>query len=275
MNFNINFEKYKQLFIESSWDYFPKIVLAILVWVIGFKIIRILLKIIHKILVKQRIAPAVRGFLDSLISIVLKVLVLVTVASILGVPMTSFMAILGAAGLAIGLSLQGSLANFAGGILILLFKPFKIGDYIATSLHSGIVEKITIFNTTLVTLDNKVIIIPNGDLSNKEITNYTAKKTRRIDMTFGVSYNTDLNKVRKILERIIKEDRRILKDPEPMIVVGELADSSVNFFVRPWCETDDYWDIKFDFIEKVKNEFDKEGISIPFPQMDIHLKKGE
>lgn len=273
MNINLDFAKYIDLFVEGSLHYFPKVALALLIWVIGFKIIRVLLKLIHKILIKQQVAPAVRGFLDSLISIVLKVLVLITVAATLGVPMTSFIAILGAAGLAIGLSLQGSLANFAGGILILLFEPFKIGDYIATSSHSGTVEKITIFNTTLVTIDNKTVIIPNGDLSNKEITNYTARETRRIDMTFGVSYDSDIVKVRGILDKLIRADKRIFKDPEPMIVVGNLGESSVDFYVRPWCKTDDYWDIKFDFIEKVKMEFDKEKISIPYPQMDVHMKK--
>ncbi len=272
MNIDLDFAKYKELFIEGAINYLPKLVLAFLVLWLGFKIIKIIIKALHKLMIKQKIDVAARGFLESLISITLKIIVFIIFAGILGMPMTSFVAILGAAGLAIGLSLQGSLANFAGGVLILLFEPFKIGDYIATSSHSGIVEKITIFNTTLVTLDNKNIIIPNGDLSNKEITNYTAKKTRRIDMVFGVSYDDDLAKVRGILEKIIKEDKRILKDPEPMVVVGELADSSVNFFVRPWCKTDDYWDIKFDFIEKVKNEFDKAKITIPYPQMDVHMK---
>ncbi len=273
MKIDLDFAKYKELFIEGAISYIPRIILAFLVLWIGFKVVRILIKGLHKIMVKQKISLEVRTFLGSLISISLKVLVFIIFAGILGVPMTSFIALLGAAGLAIGLSLQGSLANFAGGVLILLFEPFKIGDYIATSSHAGTVEKITIFNTTLVTIDNKTIIIPNGDLSNKEITNYTAKKTRRIDMVFGVSYDDDLVKVRGILEKIIKEDKRILKDPKPLVVVGELADSSVNFFVRPWCNTDDYWDIKFDFIEKVKQEFDKAQISIPYPQMDVHLKK--
>ena len=272
MNINLDLAKYKELFIEGTINYLPKLLLAFFVLWIGFKIVKIIINVLHKLMVKQKIDVAVRGFLESLLSIALKILVFIIFAGILGVPMTSFIAILGAAGLAIGLSLQGSLANFAGGVLILLFEPFKIGDYIATSTHSGTVEKITIFNTTLVTIDNKTIIIPNGDLSNKEITNYTAKKTRRIDMVFGVSYDDDLAKVRGILEKIIKEDKRILKDPEPMVVVGELADSSVNFFVRPWCKTEDYWDIKFDFIEKVKNEFDKAKITIPYPQMDVHMK---
>jgi small conductance mechanosensitive channel len=272
-NFDLDFGKYINLFVDGVIGYTPKIFIAFAIWIIGFRVIKILLKLIRTILIKQKVAPAVRGFLNSLTSIALKVLILITVAITLGVPMTSFIAILGAAGLAIGLSLQGSLANFAGGVLILLFKPFKIGDYIATSSHSGTVEKIAIFNTTLITIDNKVVIIPNGNLSNKEITNYTAKKTRRLDLVFGVSYDDDLQKVRGILEKIVKADKRIVKDPKPLIVVGELGESSVNFFVRSWCKTEDYWDIKFDLLEKVKLEFDKEKISIPYPQMDIHMKK--
>lgn len=261
------------MIVDGVVSYTPKLILAILIWIIGFKVIRVLLKLIHKVLLKQRVAPAVRGFLDSLLSTALKALVLITIAATLGVPMTSFIAILGAAGLAIGLSLQGSLANFAGGVLILLFKPFEIGDYIETSSHSGEVEKITIFSTTLITLENNNVIIPNGELSNKEIMNYTARNTRRINMTFGVSYNDDIQKVRGILEKIVKADKRILKDPATQIVVGNLGESSVDFFVRPWCKTEDYWDIRFDLTEKVKIAFDKEKISIPFPQMDVHMKK--
>lgn len=273
MNIDLDFVKYKDLIIDGVINYAPKLVLAMTIWVIGFKIIRVILKLIHKILVKQRVAPAVRGFLDSLLSAVLKALVLITVAATLGVPMTSFIAILGAAGLAIGLSLQGSLANFAGGVLILLFEPFKIGDYIQTNSHGGTVEKITIFSTTLITLENNNVIIPNGELSNKEIMNYSARDTRRINMTFGVSYDDDIQKVRGILERVVKADKRILKDPATQIVVGNLGESSVDFFVRPWCKTEDYWDIKFDMLEKVKIEFDKEKVSIPYPQMDVHMKK--
>lgn len=273
LGLDIDVEKYGGLIFDSLTNYSFKIFLSILILVIGFKVIKYLLKIINKIFASQRVAPAVRGFLDSLISAVLKILVLIMVATILGFPMTSFVAILGAAGLAVGLSLQGSLANFAGGVLILLFKPFKLGDYISTSSYSGTVEEITIFSTVLVTIDNKVVIIPNGNLSNSEVTNYTAKKTRRLDLVFGVGYDDDIKKVREILMKIVKADKRILKDPAPFVAMGELADNSVNFYVRPWCKTDEYWSIKYDLLEKVKLAFDKEKISIPYPQMDIHMKK--
>ncbi len=268
-------DQYWDLALNAFLVYLPRIVLAILVWVIGFKLIKIVANFFDKLLVKQHVSLAARSFLNSFLSIVLKVLVLVSVASSLGVPITSFMAILGAAGLAVGLALQGSLSNFAGGLIILIFKPFKIGDYVSTSSHSGTVEKITIFNTTLITVDNKAIVIPNGDLSNKEITNFTAKKIRRIDLVFGVGYESDIKKVREILMGLLQADKRILADPAPQVLVGKLGDSSVDFYARPWCKTEDYWDIYFDLTEKAKLAFDENGISIPFPQMDVHLKKDE
>ena len=185
--------------------------------------------------------------------------------------MTSFIAVLGAAGLAVGLALQGSLQNFAGGVLILFFKPYKIGDFVDAAGYMGTVKEIQIFNTILKTPDNKTIIIPNGILSNASLTNFSTEPTRRVDMTFGIGYSDDILKAKSVLESLLKSDNRILNDPAYMIVVSELADSSVNLVVRAWCNSADYWGIYFSMQEKVKLEFDKQGISIPFPQRDVHV----
>jgi small conductance mechanosensitive channel len=189
----------------------------------------------------------------------------------LGVQMTSFIAILGAAGLAVGLALQGSLANFAGGVLLLLFKPFKVGDFIEAQGFSGSVNAIQVFNTVLKTPDNKTIIIPNGNLSNGAITNFTAEKNRRVDWTFGIGYSDDIKKAKEILVQLIKSDPRILDEPEAMVALSELGDSSVNFVVRAWVKLEDFWGVYFDIQEKVKLTFDEQGISIPFPQRDVHV----
>ena len=220
---------------------------------------------------KAKIEESLKRFLLSLIGITFKALLLISVASMLGIATTSFIAVLGAAGLAVGLSLQGSLSNFAGGVLIILFKPFKVGDFIDAQGHNGSVDSIQVFNTILKTPDNKTIIIPNGNLSNGSITNYTMEDRRRVDMTFGIGYNDDIKKAKEVLHSLINADKRILTDPEPMVVVSELGDSSVNFTVRVWANTSDYWGIFFDMQENVKLEFDKQKISIPFPQTDVHL----
>ena len=185
--------------------------------------------------------------------------------------MKSFVAIIGAAGLAVGLALQGTLQNFAGGVIILILRPFKVGDYIEGSGHAGTIKEIQIFNTVMLTPDNKKIIIPNGGLSNASITNYSAQPTRRVDMVFGIGYDDDIKKAKELLETIVTGDERVLKDPIHQIAVSELADSSVNFVVRPWVNAADYWDVYFDMHEKIKLEFDKAGISIPFPQRDVHI----
>jgi len=197
--------------------------------------------------------------------------IFIAALSQLGVQTTSFVAVIGAAGLAIGLALQGSLSNFAAGFLMLIFRPFKVGDYIEGAGTEGFVEETGIFTTLLKTPDNKVIIIPNAKLMSDTITNYSKKETRRVDMTFGVGYEDDLQKVRQALQNVIDQDERILKDPPPAILLAELADSSVNFFVRVWVKTPEYWNVFFDTTEKVKKQFDAEGISIPFPQRDVHL----
>ena len=191
----------------------------------------------------------------------------------LGIQMTSFIAILGAAGLAVGLALQGSLANFAGGVLILLFKPFKVGDFIDAVGFSGTVKEIQVFSTKMTTPDNKTIIIPNGNLANSSMTNYSTQTQRRVDFVFGIGYNDDIKKAKSVINELIYKDERILKDPEPLVVVSELGDSSVNLTVRVWSKSADYWGIFFDMQESVKLKFDEQGISIPYPQQDVHLYK--
>lgn len=257
--------------IELSMLYVPKVVLAVLTLLIGLWVINLFVKISRKGLAKSDVDVTLRRFITSLISIALKAMLLITVISMLGVQMTSFIAVLGAAGLAVGLALQGSLANFAGGVLTLLFRPYKVGDVIEAQGHLGKVHAIQIFNTIVKTFDNKTIIIPNGDISNGSIVNYSTEETRRVDMSFGIGYGDDIQKAKEVINGLIEADTRILKDPAPMVRVSELGDSSVNFVVRPWCKAEDYWDIYFDMHEKVKLAFDENGISIPFPQSDVHL----
>ncbi len=258
---------------EQVMFYVPKLLYAIIVLVIGLFIIRGIRKLVLKFFEKKDFDPSVETFLASLITITLKILLVISVISMLGIQMTSFVAIIGAAGLAVGLSLQGSLANFAGGVLILSFKPFKVGDYIDGAGHSGTVSQIQIFNTVLKTPDNKTIIIPNGGLSNASIVNYSMEKKRRVDLSFGISYDDDLKKAKKVLQKIVDADKRILRTPESFIRLGELGDSSVNITLRLWVKAEDYWDVSFDMKESVKFSFDKNKISFPYPQMDVHMKK--
>lgn len=257
--------------VDFIWKAGPNLLLAIVVLIIGLWIIKLITKASAKAMDRATIDDSLKRFLSSLIGIGLKILLLISIASMLGIATTSFVAVLGAAGLAVGLALQGSLANFAGGVLIILFKPYKVGDFIDAQGHMGSVDSIQIFNTILKTPDNKTIIIPNGSISNGSITNFSTEERRRVDMTFGIGYGDDIKKAKQILTDLTKQDERILSDPEPMIVVSELADSSVNFTVRAWGKTSDYWGIYFDMQEKVKLEFDKQGVSIPFPQTDVHV----
>jgi small conductance mechanosensitive channel len=252
-------------------DIFWGIVKAILVIVIGLPVIRVLTGALSRFMNKRNIDASLKPFLLSLFKNILRVLLIVTALSMLGVEMTSFVAIIGAAGLAVGLALQGTLQNFAGGVIILLLRPFKTGDYIEGGGEAGTVKEIRIFNTILNTPDNVRVMVPNGKLSNDNIKNYSAENTRRVDMVFGIGYSDDIKKAKDLLEKIVTSDERVLKDPAPQIVVGELGDSSVNFNVRPWVKGPDYWDVYFDMHQKVKEEFDANGISIPFPQRDVHL----
>ena len=220
---------------------------------------------------KKEVDASLIPFLSSVLSWSLKICVFITAVSTAGVQTTSFIALLGTAGLAIGMALQGSLSNFAGGVLILLLKPFKVGDVIKAQGYIGSVDKITTFSTFLRTPDNQIICIPNGGLANSAIVNINQEDTRRVDFTFGIGYGDSIAEAKQVLTNIVNSESRILKDPAYQIVVGELADSSVNFYVRTWVNTPDYWGVFFDITEKVKTEFDTNKISIPFPQTDVHI----
>jgi len=266
---NLNDYSYAAWGLIQTWGL--KLVYAVVILIIGLWIIKRIDKLVRKALGKKEIEPSLSSFLISLLDITLKILLVITIASMLGIQMTSFIAILGAAGLAVGMALSGTLQNFAGSVIILIFKPFKVGDFIEAQGHMGTVKEIQIFNTILNTPDNKQVIIPNGGLATGSMTNYSAMPTRRVDMKFGIGYSDDIDKARDILKRLLEEDERVLKDPAPFVAVQELGDSSVNFVVRPWVEAANYWGLYFDYTEKVKKSFDAEGISIPFPQRDVHL----
>jgi small conductance mechanosensitive channel len=256
---------------ELATLYGFRVIAAIVIFVVGRWIATLLEKLIVRMMNKRKIDPAIVSFTESLTYIALMAFIVIAALAQLGIQTTSFIAIIGAAGLAIGLALQGSLANFAAGFLMLIFKPFKIGDYVDGGGASGTVEKIQIFTTQLKSVDNKVIIIPNSRIMGDNIVNYSAKDTRRVDMLFGVSYGDDLDRVRTILKDVVDGDERILKEPEVMIVLKALADSSVNFEVRAWVKTADFWGVYFDCMVAVKKRFDSKGISIPFPQRDVHV----
>ena len=262
-----------QKIIDAVSSYMPKLILAILILIVGLWVIKLIVKGISKLMKKKNVDTSLQPFLKSLISATLKILLIISVIATLGVEMTSFVAILAAAGFAIGMALSGTLQNFAGGVMILIFKPFKVGDFIEAQGHMGTVNEIQIFNTILKTPDNKTIIQPNGSLSTGSMVNFSTEKNRRVDFTFGIGYTDDIDKTKATLMKLILADTRIFKDPAPFVAVSELADSSVNFTVRVWSKGSDYWGVFFDMTEAVKKEFDKEKISIPYPQTDIHLIK--
>jgi small conductance mechanosensitive channel len=228
-------------------------------------------KLIRKIMNKREMDPTLIGFVSSLIYVGIMAFVIIAALSKLGIQTASFIAVLGAAGLAIGLALQGSLSNFASGVLMIIFKPFKGGDYIEAGGTSGFVDSISIFTTTIRTIDNKKVIVPNSKIMNDNIVNFTARDTRRVDLTAGISYGDDIDKAKNILMGILREDERVLEDPAPFVGLSEMGDSSVNFTVRGWVKTADYWDVYFDTNERIKKAFDAGGISIPFPQRDVHI----
>jgi len=244
---------------------------AIAIFVIGWILAGILTAVVRKILERNQTDETLARFVLSLTKIALKTFVTIAAISALGVETTSFVAVIGAAGLAIGFALQSSLANFASGVMLILFRPFKAGDFVEAGGTSGSVEAVQIFSTVLKTPDNKMVIVPNGKVTGDSITNYSAMDERRIDLIFGIGYDDDIKKAKAILEQILAGDDRILKDPAPTVAVLELADSSINFVVRPWVKTADYWKVHFDVTEKVKLTFDEAGISIPYPQRDVHL----
>ena len=266
-------DSYSDKIYDLIMIYGPKLIGAILTLIIGLWIIKIIQRTIRKNFEKRDVDVSLRGFFNSMIGILLKIMLIISVVGMMGVQMTSFIAILGAAGLAVGMALSGTLQNFAGGVMILIFKPFKAGDFIDAQGHTGTVREIQIFNTILKTPDNKTIIIPNGGLSTSSMTNFSTEPQRRVDFVFGIAYGDDVDKAKKVLSKLINEDSRILNDPEPFIAVSELADSSVNFVVRVWAEASNYWGIYFDLQEKVYKTFSKEGLNIPFPQMDVHIQK--
>ena len=253
-------------------DYAPKVITALVILIVGLFVIKLLLKMAKKVMRKRGIEESLRKFLLNLLGWTLKILLFIAVISKLGVETTSFAAILAAAGLAVGLALQGSLSNFAGGVLIMIFKPFKIGDLIEAQGEIGVVKEIEIFTTKLTGLSNKEIIIPNGSLSNGNIVNYTSEGTRRVDLVFGVGYDSDIKKSKEVLMNVLTSHPLVLKDPAPTVNVLELADSSVNFAVRPWCKSEDYWDVFFDVTENAKIALDKAGIEIPYPHT-VEIKK--
>ncbi|MFA6617813.1 MAG: mechanosensitive ion channel domain-containing protein [Candidatus Neomarinimicrobiota bacterium] len=249
----------------------PRVIGGIAVLIVGALIVKVLNRSLVKVLDKSKLDDSLKPFIKSMVSILLKVLLFIVVLPIFGIEMISFTALLGAAGLAVGMALSGTLQNFAGGVMILIFKPFKVGDYITAQGYSGSVSEIQIFNTILKTPDNKTIIIPNGGLSTGSMTNFSAEPRRRVDWKFGIAYGDDPKKAREVLRKLADADERILKDPEVNIVISDLGDSSVNFSVRAWVEAGDYWSVFFDMNEKVYNTFEKEGLNIPFPQMDVHV----
>lgn len=248
---------------DLALTYGLKLILAILTLTIGLWFIKMVVRGFSNIMNRRNLDESLKPFLRTLASMLLKVMLVISVMGMVGIEMTSFIAVLAAVGLAVGMALSGTLQNFAGGVMILIFKPFKVGDFIDATGYSGTVHEIQIFNTIMKTPDNKTIIIPNGSLSGSSMINYSIEKTRRVDMTFSAGYNDDINKIKTILNKLIDEDQRILRDPEPFVAVSQLAGSAVNYVVKVWCNSSDYWGIYHDMQEKVKLTFDHEGISIP------------
>ena len=257
--------------IEITSNFGLKLLTALIVVIVGKQLVKILLKVIKVALEKANTEETVRIFIANLLNTVFTVIIFVAAINQLGVETTSIIALLGAAGLAIGLALQGSLANFAAGILIVIFRPYKVGDYIEAGTNAGTVKDIQIFSTVLRTPDNKTIVVPNGSIMDGSITNYSEQPTRRIDIIASCSYEDDLDKVKQVLKTILDSEDRILTEPKPQIAVSELAESSVNFIVRPWVNSSDYLPVMYSLLEQIKKTFDQEGISIPYPQSDIHI----
>ena len=275
LNWNSIVEILKDNGIDSGTvvNFGKNLVIALLIFYVGRMAIALVVRGLRKLMQKQDVDKTLETFVCNLVRMALLVVVVIAAIGALGIQTTSFIAIFGAAGLAIGLALQGSLSNFAAGVLIVLFRPYRVGNYIEGAGISGTVEQVQILTTILITPDNKEIIVPNSQIMNSIITNYSANDTRRVDMVVGVSYDDDIDKVRSTIEDLVAADDRILDEPACTIAVSALADSSVNFVVRPWVKSGDYWGVMFDMTEAIKKRFDKEGISFPFPQQDVHLYK--
>ena len=272
-NLGITWDEVVTFLKTSAVDFGIALVTAIVIFYVGRIVVRIVTKGLRKVMEARNVDMTLVTFISNLVNMILMVIVAIAAIGALGVQTTSFIAILGAAGLAVGLALQGSLSNFASGVLIIIFRPYKVGDWIEAAGISGSVVEVQILTTVLKTGDNKQVIVPNSQIMGSIITNYSANDTRRVDLVVGVSYSDDLDKVRKTLEELVAADDRILDEPETKIAVSALADSSVNFVCRPWVKTDDYWGVLFDLTEAIKKRFDKEGISFPFPQREIHVRQ--
>ncbi len=272
---NMNWNELLTIVQEQGVDLAINVAIAVAIFYIGKLVVSLIVRGMRKVMRRQEVDKTLETFVCNLVRMALMVVVVIAAISQVGIETTSFIAIFGAAGLAVGLALQGSLSNFAAGVLIVLFRPYRVGDFVEAAGIAGVVEQVQILTTVLKTGDNKQIIVPNGQIMDSIITNYSANDKRRVDMVVGVSYDDDLDKVRATLEELISAEDRILDEPAPTIAVSELADSSVNFVVRPWVNTADYWGVMFDMTEAIKKRFDKEGISFPFPQQDVHLYKAE
>ncbi|MBE0498060.1 MAG: mechanosensitive ion channel [Campylobacterales bacterium] len=267
--------RYVEMGVSFAMTYGVKIIGALLIFVIGMWIAKRIQKILVALMKKKKVDDTLQTFLENLVYIVLMIVIVLASLSALGVETTSFIAILGAAGLAIGLALQGTLGNVGSGVILISFRPFKVGDFVAAGGEMGTIGSITLFATTLLTSDNKVITIPNSTIAGGNITNFSAKETRRLNLVFSIGYGDDLKLAKSVLQEIISSDPRVLSEPAPFVGVLELGESSVNFAFRPWVKSKDYWGVHFDMQEKVKLTFDEKGISIPYPQMDVHLRKNE
>lgn len=269
-------EQAQTFFANGAWvdaiiPFLQNLAIAIAVYIIGFWVVSKICTLVDKAMSLRKVDEALQGFLLAILGTILKFIVVLAAIDILGIPTTSLLAVLGAAGLAVGLALKDSLSNFAAGVMLIIFKPFKIGDFVEAGGTAGIVEKITVFNTVFRSPDNKEIIVPNAHIYGGTIVNVSAKPTRRIDLVMGIGYDDDMKKARQLMMDVIQADTRILADPAPVIAVDELADSSVNFVVRPWVNSGDYWAVKWDLTEKIKETFDNNGVSIPYPQQDVHM----
>ncbi|WP_258105796.1 mechanosensitive ion channel family protein [Marinoscillum sp. MHG1-6] len=263
--------EFSDIAMEWALDFGPKVVMAIVTLVVGLWVIGLITRSFGKIMSKREVDVSLIPFLKTLLNWTLKVMLFISVIGMVGIEATSFVAVLGAAGLAVGLALQGTLQNFAGGVIILLLRPFKVGDVIDAKGYLGTVKEIQIFYTIVNTFDKKVVYIPNGELANSDMTNISQEPLRRNEWKFGIAYGDDSDKAKAVLQRLIDEDERILKDPESFIAMHSLGDSSVNFVVRAWSTSEDLWPVYFDMNEKVYKTFAKEGLNIPFPQMDVHV----
>ena len=272
---NLDFSAILPKIYELLTVYGIRVIAALAIFVIGRWVAKGLRRFVRKMMTRSKVDPTLISFVVNLAYVAMLAFVIIAALNQLGIQTASFIAILGAAGLAIGLALQGSLSNFAAGVLMIIFRPFKVGDFIEGAGVAGTVEEIQIFTTQLKTPDNKTIIIPNSNITGDNIINYSAKGTRRVDMVFGIGYEDDIDKARQIILDVVGRDARVMKDPAPVVLLSDLADSSVNFNTRVWSKADDYWGVYFDTMEAVKKRFDAEGVSIPFPQRDVHLYKHE